>query len=201
MFASTIRETSPFESVVLRRRIELEPCAQWPAHPEKDLKRARTVKEKCLRSCGFRAMWHWQVSVCGCVRPRRRLSTTGSSACSSCCGGKVGQTTTSWVAASTRRNGFPCGIAGRDGCDAAIAVHRQSSRHAHYVVGKEFVIDALSDGPRLRLLTVVHHFTHEYPNILVKQSLHCEHVTDALAGLERSATGSPRTKRTVALRV
>lgn len=49
--------------------------------------------------------------------------------------------------------------------------------------GMDFVSDALFDGRRFRLLTVVDHFTHECLDIVVDQSLRGEHVAEAMARL------------------
>jgi len=47
----------------------------------------------------------------------------------------------------------------------------------------DFVSDALLDGRRFRLATVVDHFTHECLDIVVDQSLRGEHVAEAMARL------------------
>ncbi len=49
--------------------------------------------------------------------------------------------------------------------------------------GMDFVSDALFDGRRFRLLTVVDHFTRERLDILVDQSLRGEHVAEAMTRL------------------
>lgn len=49
--------------------------------------------------------------------------------------------------------------------------------------GMDFVSDALFDGRRFRLLTVVDHFTHECLDIVADQSLRGEHVADAMVRL------------------
>jgi putative transposase len=49
--------------------------------------------------------------------------------------------------------------------------------------GMDFVSDALFDGRRFRLLTVIDHFTHECVAIVVDQSLRGEHVAEAMARL------------------
>ncbi len=47
----------------------------------------------------------------------------------------------------------------------------------------DFVSDALFDGRRFRLLTVVDHFTHECLDIVTDQSLRDEHVAEAMTRL------------------
>jgi putative transposase len=58
--------------------------------------------------------------------------------------------------------------------------------------GMNFVSDALFDGRRFRMLTVVDHFTHECLAIVVDQSLRGEHVTEALTKLatQRGSLGA-----------
>lgn len=46
--------------------------------------------------------------------------------------------------------------------------------------GMDFVSDALLDGRRFRSLTVVDHFTHEFLDIVVDQSMRGEHVAEAM---------------------
>jgi putative transposase len=54
----------------------------------------------------------------------------------------------------------------------------------------DFVSDALFDGRRFRMLTVVDHFTHECLAIVVVQSLRGEHVAEAMTRLA-AQRGSP----------
>jgi len=54
---------------------------------------------------------------------------------------------------------------------------------ANTLWGMDFVSDALFDGRRFRLLTVIDHFTHECLDIVVDQSLRGEHVADAMTRL------------------
>jgi len=54
----------------------------------------------------------------------------------------------------------------------------------------DFVSDALFDGRRFRMLTVVDHFTHECLAIVVDQSLRGEHVAEAMTRLA-AQRGSP----------
>ncbi len=56
--------------------------------------------------------------------------------------------------------------------------------------GMDFVSDALFDGRRFRMLTVVDHFTHECLAIVVDQSLRGEHVAEAMTRLA-AQRGSP----------
>jgi putative transposase len=54
---------------------------------------------------------------------------------------------------------------------------------ANTLWGMDFVSDALFDGRRFRLLTVIDHFTHECLDIVVDQSLRGEHVAEAMTRL------------------
>jgi putative transposase len=54
---------------------------------------------------------------------------------------------------------------------------------ANTLWGMDFVSDALFDGRRIRLLTVIDHFTHECLDIVVDQSLRGEHVAEAMTRL------------------
>lgn len=56
--------------------------------------------------------------------------------------------------------------------------------------GMDFVSDALFDGRRFLMLTVVDHFTHECLVIVVDQSLRGEHVAEAMTRLA-AQRGSP----------
>lgn len=59
----------------------------------------------------------------------------------------------------------------------------RSATAANTLWGMDFVGDALFDGRRFRLLTVIDHFTHECLDIVVDQSLRGEHVAEAMTRL------------------
>nr|WP_097462131.1 IS3 family transposase [Mangrovitalea sediminis] len=61
----------------------------------------------------------------------------------------------------------------------------QQATHPNHIWGMDFVSDALFDGRRLRLLTIVDLFTRECLGIMVGQSLKGSDVTEALNGITR----------------
>ena len=61
----------------------------------------------------------------------------------------------------------------------------QQANHPNHIWGMDFVSDALFDGRRLRLLTIIYLFTRECLGIVVGQSLKGQDVQEALTAIAR----------------
>ena len=71
----------------------------------------------------------------------------------------------------------------------------QQANHPNHIWGMDFVSDALFDGRRLRLLTIIDRFTRESLGIVVGQSLKGHDVQEALTAIARFR-GNPEVLKT-----
>ncbi|MBU73920.1 IS3 family transposase [Spongiibacter sp.] len=71
----------------------------------------------------------------------------------------------------------------------------QQANHPNHIWGMDFVSDALFDGRRLRLLTIIDQFTRECLGIVVGQSLKGHDVQEALTAIARFR-GNPEVLKT-----
>lgn len=69
------------------------------------------------------------------------------------------------------------------------------ANYPNYVWGMDFVSDALFDGRRLRLLTIIDRFARESLGIVVGQSFKCHDVQQALTVIARFR-GNPEVLKT-----